>query len=192
MNYIKVLWIFLLLLNSRLWTPSMWFSLESGAAALSKVFPSTPTWPSFSTLVHRIGKSCLHHCQGHPSYSSCWFSMFSGLDWRYRGFVLPSHWHDKDCPAEAHRFSLPLQGFIHQSDSGKIINSHIGVREATDSSKQPMPTATGQQGRGIFHNNTKTFLAWCGEADHLRIIYMQMGSVSTWDGIFFHFASRKW
>lgn len=30
-------------------------------------------------------------------------------------------------------------------------------------------------GRGIFHNNAKTFLVWCGEEDHLRIISMQMG-----------------
>ena len=30
-------------------------------------------------------------------------------------------------------------------------------------------------GRGIFHNNSKTFLVWCGEEDHLRIISMQMG-----------------
>ena len=30
-------------------------------------------------------------------------------------------------------------------------------------------------GRGIFHNTSKTFLVWCGEEDHLRIISMQMG-----------------
>ena len=32
-------------------------------------------------------------------------------------------------------------------------------------------------GRGIFHNNAKTFLVWCGEEDHLRIISMQMGGL---------------
>jgi len=30
-------------------------------------------------------------------------------------------------------------------------------------------------GRGIFHNNDKTFLAWVNEEDHMRIISMQMG-----------------
>ncbi|XP_015432501.1 PREDICTED: arginine kinase [Dufourea novaeangliae] len=30
-------------------------------------------------------------------------------------------------------------------------------------------------GRGIFHNDAKTFLVWCNEEDHLRIISMQMG-----------------
>ncbi len=30
-------------------------------------------------------------------------------------------------------------------------------------------------GRGIFHNDDKTFLVWCNEEDHLRIISMQKG-----------------
>ena len=28
-------------------------------------------------------------------------------------------------------------------------------------------------GRGIFYNEDKNFLVWCGEEDHLRIISMQ-------------------
>lgn len=28
---------------------------------------------------------------------------------------------------------------------------------------------------GIYHNDDKTFLVWCNEEDHLRIISMQMG-----------------
>lgn len=30
-------------------------------------------------------------------------------------------------------------------------------------------------GRGIFHNNSKTFLVWVCEEDHMRIISMQQG-----------------
>lgn len=30
-------------------------------------------------------------------------------------------------------------------------------------------------GRGIFHNDNKTFLTWVGEEDHLRLISMQKG-----------------
>jgi creatine kinase len=30
-------------------------------------------------------------------------------------------------------------------------------------------------GRGIFHNDQKTALAWCNEEDHCRIISMQNG-----------------
>lgn len=30
-------------------------------------------------------------------------------------------------------------------------------------------------GRGIYHNDNKTFLVWCNEEDHLRIISMQKG-----------------
>ena len=30
-------------------------------------------------------------------------------------------------------------------------------------------------GRGIFHNDNKTFLVWVNEEDHLRIISMQKG-----------------
>ncbi|KAH7698780.1 arginine kinase, partial [Aphelenchoides avenae] len=32
------------------------------------------------------------------------------------------------------------------------------------------------KGRGIFHNNDKTFLIWVNEEDHMRIISMQEGS----------------
>ena len=32
------------------------------------------------------------------------------------------------------------------------------------------------QGRGIFHNDNKTFLVWVNEEDHLRIISMEKGS----------------
>lgn len=32
------------------------------------------------------------------------------------------------------------------------------------------------EGRGIFHNNDKTFLVWVNEEDHLRIISMEKGS----------------
>merc|ERR1712106_411710 len=31
------------------------------------------------------------------------------------------------------------------------------------------------EGRGIFHNNAKTFLTWVNEEDQLRIISMQQG-----------------
>lgn len=31
------------------------------------------------------------------------------------------------------------------------------------------------KGRGIYHNHAKTFLVWCNEEDHLRIISMQEG-----------------
>jgi arginine kinase len=32
------------------------------------------------------------------------------------------------------------------------------------------------EGRGIFHNNDKTFLVWVNEEDQLRIISMQQGA----------------
>lgn len=32
------------------------------------------------------------------------------------------------------------------------------------------------EGRGIFHNDAKTFLVWVNEEDQLRIISMQNGS----------------
>ena len=32
------------------------------------------------------------------------------------------------------------------------------------------------EGRGIFHNNEKTFLVWVNEEDQLRIISMQQGA----------------
>merc|ERR1719410_260361 len=32
------------------------------------------------------------------------------------------------------------------------------------------------ESRGIFHNDAKTFLVWCNEEDHLRIISMQKGA----------------
>jgi len=31
------------------------------------------------------------------------------------------------------------------------------------------------KGRGVFHNNSKTFLNWLNEGDHLRLISMEQG-----------------
>ena len=47
--------------------------------------------------------------------------------------------------------------------------------------KDPMQAASGYHehwphGRGVFHNNDKTFINWVNEGDHLRIISMEEGS----------------
>ena len=61
-----------------------------------------------------------------------------------------------------------------------IFNSHHNVGEAQEyifhSARQAANASRyWPTGRGIFHNEEKTFLVWVGEEDHLRIISMAPG-----------------
>ena len=57
----------------------------------------------------------------------------------------------------------------------KLVDDHFMFR-----GKDRMQAASGYhehwpEGRGIFHNDAKTFINWLNEGDHLRIISMQQG-----------------
>ena len=63
----------------------------------------------------------------------------------------------------------------HGLDIEDIIVSFHGFQEGDRFLQAANACRYWPTGRGIFHNNDKTFLVWCGEEDHLRIISMQMG-----------------
>ena len=58
---------------------------------------------------------------------------------------------------------LQKQGFLFQKPTPRNVLANCGAG-------RDWPDA-----RGIFHNNSKTFLVWINEEDHMRCISMQMG-----------------
>ena len=62
------------------------------------------------------------------------------------------------------------------AEQDQLINDHF----LFDKPVSPLLTCAGMardwpDGRGIWHNDTKTFLVWVNEEDHLRVISMQKG-----------------
>ena len=57
----------------------------------------------------------------------------------------------------------------------QLINDHFLFKEGDRFLQAANASRYWPTGRGIFHNNEKTFLVWVGEEDHLRIISMQQG-----------------
>ncbi|XP_050439080.1 arginine kinase-like [Adelges cooleyi] len=57
----------------------------------------------------------------------------------------------------------------------KLIDDHFLFKEGDRFLQAANASRFWPTGRGIFHNRDKTFLVWCNEEDHLRLISMQMG-----------------
>lgn len=68
----------------------------------------------------------------------------------------------------------PLTGMDKETQQ-KLIDDHFLFKEGDRFLQAANACRFWPTGRGIFHNDTKTFLVWCNEEDHLRIISMQMG-----------------
>ncbi|KAF5299702.1 hypothetical protein FQA39_LY11497 [Lamprigera yunnana] len=68
----------------------------------------------------------------------------------------------------------PLKGMTKE-DQQQLIDDHFLFKEGDRFLQAANACRFWPIGRGIFHNNTKTFLIWCNEEDHLRIISMQQG-----------------
>uniref|UniRef100_A0A8C9YKS7 creatine kinase n=1 Tax=Sander lucioperca TaxID=283035 RepID=A0A8C9YKS7_SANLU len=69
----------------------------------------------------------------------------------------------------------PLSGMT-DAEQEQLINDHF----LFDKPVSPLLTCAGMardwpDGRGIWHNDNKTFLVWVNEEDHLRVISMQLG-----------------
>ncbi|KAK0406494.1 hypothetical protein QR680_018607 [Steinernema hermaphroditum] len=69
----------------------------------------------------------------------------------------------------------PLTGMTKETQK-KLIADHFLFKEGDRHLQQANACNFWPQGRGIFHNNNKTFLIWVNEEDHMRIISMQEGS----------------
>lgn len=68
----------------------------------------------------------------------------------------------------------PLTGMSKEVQQ-KLIDDHFLFKEGDRFLQAANACRFWPSGRGIFHNDDKTFLVWCNEEDHLRIISMQMG-----------------
>lgn len=68
----------------------------------------------------------------------------------------------------------PLTGMTPETQK-KLIDDHFLFKEGDRFLQAAHACEDWPTGRGIFHNDAKTFLIWVNEEDHLRIISMQMG-----------------
>lgn len=57
----------------------------------------------------------------------------------------------------------------------ELVNDHFLFKEGDRFLQAANACRFWPRGRGIYLNSDKTFLVWCGEEDHLRIISMQRG-----------------
>ncbi|GAB6030226.1 hypothetical protein CHUAL_005903 [Chamberlinius hualienensis] len=69
---------------------------------------------------------------------------------------------------------FPLTGMTKDVQQ-KLIDDHFLFKEGDRFLQAANACRYWPTGRGIFHNDDKTFLVWVNEEDHLRIISMQMG-----------------
>lgn len=68
----------------------------------------------------------------------------------------------------------PLTGMKKQVQQ-QLIDDHFLFKEGDRFLQSANACRFWPIGRGIYHNDNKTFLVWCNEEDHLRIISMQKG-----------------
>jgi protein-arginine kinase len=68
----------------------------------------------------------------------------------------------------------PLDGMSKEVQN-QLIADHFLFKEGDRFLQAANACRYWPKGRGIFHNDKKTFLVWCNEEDHLRIISMQPG-----------------
>ncbi|XP_052567197.1 arginine kinase 1 isoform X1 [Culex pipiens pallens] len=68
----------------------------------------------------------------------------------------------------------PLTG-MEKAVQQQLIDDHFLFKEGDRFLQAANACRYWPSGRGIYHNDNKTFLVWCNEEDHLRIISMQMG-----------------
>ncbi|XP_022914844.1 arginine kinase isoform X1 [Onthophagus taurus] len=68
----------------------------------------------------------------------------------------------------------PLTG-MSKDVQQKLIDDHFLFKEGDRFLQAANACRFWPTGRGIYHNDNKTFLVWCNEEDHLRLISMQMG-----------------
>ena len=69
---------------------------------------------------------------------------------------------------------FPLQG-MSEADSTQLIADHFLFKAGDRFLEAAGLNRDWPEGRGIYHNDEKTFLVWVNEEDQLRIISMQMG-----------------
>lgn len=69
----------------------------------------------------------------------------------------------------------PLQG-MKEEDRVKLVEDHFLFKKGDRFLESCGANRDWPEGRGIYHNNEKTFLVWVNEEDQLRIISMEKGA----------------
>ncbi|XP_003738234.2 arginine kinase-like [Galendromus occidentalis] len=69
---------------------------------------------------------------------------------------------------------FPLTGMDKETQD-MLVDDHFLFKEGDRFLQAANACRFWPKGRGIYLNDEKTFLVWCGEEDHLRIISMQKG-----------------
>ncbi|CAD5216703.1 unnamed protein product [Bursaphelenchus okinawaensis] len=69
----------------------------------------------------------------------------------------------------------PLDG-MKKATQNQLIQDHFLFKEGDRHLQYANACNFWPKGRGIFHNNQKSFLIWVNEEDHMRIISMEQGS----------------
>jgi len=69
----------------------------------------------------------------------------------------------------------PLDGMTKE-DQDRLIKDHFLFKEGDRHLQHANACNYWPKGRGIFHNDKKSFLIWVNEEDHIRIISMEEGS----------------
>lgn len=80
----------------------------------------------------------------------------------------------KGLPGELKGTYYSLSGMTKQVQQ-KLIDDHFLFKEGDRFLQKANACRYWPTGRGIYHNDNKTFLVWVGEEDHMRIISMQKG-----------------
>lgn len=70
---------------------------------------------------------------------------------------------------------FPLTG-MDKTTQQQLIDDHFLFKEGDRFLQHANACRYWPTGRGIYHNDAKTFLVWSNEEDHLRIISMQKGA----------------
>lgn len=65
---------------------------------------------------------------------------------------------------------------MNEEDRNQLVEDHFLFKQGDRFLEAAGLNRDWPEGRGIFHNNDKTFLVWINEEDQLRIISMQEGS----------------
>ncbi|PAA67925.1 hypothetical protein BOX15_Mlig008485g1 [Macrostomum lignano] len=80
----------------------------------------------------------------------------------------------KDMSGELKGTYYPLTGMTKEVQQ-QLIDDHFLFKEGDRFLQKANACRYWPTGRGIYHNDSKTFLVWVGEEDHMRIISMQKG-----------------
>jgi len=111
---------------------------------------------------------CGRSLQGYPFNPCLTEANYLEMEKKVRGAL------EQVTDAELKGKYYPLDGMTKEVQN-QLIADHFLFKEGDRFLQEANACRYWPKGRGIFHNDKKTFLVWVNEEDHLRIISMQEG-----------------